>query len=119
MAEDRTGIGLTAENQRNLEALLEKGWFADGQEIARFALAYAIDAGIEEGETKEVETRWSMGTFDSTGELREIVTALYPDVNMPVRFMQHLVNEGLTLIHEVAGRTGAGPSDLLATEPGS
>lgn len=86
--------------------------FADGQTIARFALAYAINAGVGEGETKAVETRWSMGPFDSTGELRAIVTALYPDVDVPVRFMQHLVNEGLTLVQEVAGRPGAGPSKV-------
>ena len=112
MAGDRETIGLTSAAQEVLNELEARGWFAEGQDIARFGLAYAIKAGVDAGNTSGTDTRWSAGNFDNTGEIRLFLRALYPDSETPVRLMEHLVNEGLGLI---AGRLseGIGPGELM------
>jgi hypothetical protein len=111
---DKKSVGLTAETQAVLAELEQTGWFLEGQDIARFALAYAIRQGVSEGTTKNTDTRWAVGNFDASGEIRTLLTALYPASETPVRLMEHLVNEGLQLL-SVRVRSGAvGPADLMS-----
>lgn len=113
MERDRESIGLTPETQAILSDLEARNWFMDGQDIARFCMAYAIRAQVPEGTTSGTETRWAAGNFDKTGEMRSLLAALYPTSDTPVRLMEHLVNEGLRLVsREVRGRD-AGPPDLI------
>ena len=116
MEHDKDVIGLSAESQRYLKELEERGWFNDGQELARFALAYAVRANTRAGNASQVETRWASGNFDKTGEIRAVLGALYPGCKTPVRLMEHLVNVGLSLLHSGVTRDGKGPAELL-TEP--
>lgn len=111
---DRDSVGLTAQSQADLATLAELGWWPELQDIAKFAMAYAIHVGIPAGETAGTDTRWAAGNFDKSGEIRVLLAAVYPDCTTPVRLMEHLVNEGLRLIsHRV--RTGKlSPSDLLS-----
>ena len=111
MQTDRDTIGLTPESQIALDTLDARKWFADGQDAARFSLAYAIKAKVGAGNTQGTDTRWSVGNFDKTGEMRPLVTALYPGTETPVRLMEHLVNEGL---RRIAARLSdsLGPADL-------
>jgi hypothetical protein len=97
---DRRTIGLSVESQRLLEEIQRKNWFGEAQDVARFCLAYAIKAGVEAGTTAGVDTRWSASGFDNTGEMQGLVVALYPNTTMPVRAMEHFVNEGLKLVHD-------------------
>ena len=109
---DKVDIGLNEESRRAVEEITAKGWFADAQDLGRFALSYAVRAGTGEGTVTGAETRWSSGNFDPTGELRAVVTALFPECRTPVRQMEFLVNEGLRLVRaRVTG--GATPADLL------
>jgi len=109
---DRETIGLTSEAQCTLTKLEARGWFAEGQDIARFCLAYSIRAKVLAGSTPGTDTRWSAGNFDKTGEIRLLVTALYPGNATPVRLMEHLVNEGLRMISDRLSDS-IGPGELM------
>ena len=112
---DRDSVGLTPESQTSLAALDALGWWPDElQDIARFALAYAIRVGIPAGETSGTETRWAAGNFDKTGEIRTLLAAVYPDCSTPVRLMEHLANEGLRLIAQRVKSGNVSPGDLLS-----
>jgi hypothetical protein len=110
---DRESIGLTPRTQAILSEIDQKGWFLEGQDIARFSLAYAIRANIQDGATSGTETRWAAGNFDKTGEIRALLAALYPQCQTPVRLMEHLVNEGLQLIARELEKEDLGPADLM------
>ena len=113
MEKDRESIGLTEEGQSILADLEAQGWFQEGQDIARFCLAYAIRAHTAEGVAVGTETRWAAGNFDKTGEIRALLAALYPSCRTPVRLMEHLVNEGLKMIAVRVRSESAGPAELM------
>lgn len=113
MERDRESIGLTVAAQATLADLEERGWFVEGQDIARFCMAYAIRAKLPEGVTAGTETRWAVGNFDKTGEIRAVLAALYPECETPVRLMEHLVNEGLRLVGTRVRSEAVGPAELL------
>lgn len=113
MERDRDTIGLTAEAQEILGEIETKGWFSEGQDIARFCLAYAIRAKVPEGVTVGTETRWAAGNFDKTGEIRALLGALYPACQTPVRLMEHLVNEGLCMVAKRFRSDAVGPAELM------
>lgn len=110
---DKVDVGLTAEAQKTLAEIEERGWFVEGQDIARFCLAFAIRAKVPEGVTQGAETRWAAGNFDKTGEIRAILSALYPACPTPIRLMEHLVNEGLRLVAKRVRSGTIGPAELM------
>jgi hypothetical protein len=114
MDRDRESIGLTAETQEILDDLLGRGWFPEGQDVARFCMAYAIRSKIPDGATPGTETRWAAGNFDKTGEIRALLAALYPSCQTPVRLMEHLVNEGLRLVGARLRAEDVGPAEIMA-----
>lgn len=114
MERDRESIGLTHETQALLADLIQRGWFKDGQDLARFSLAYAVRAQVADGATSGTDTRWAAGNFDSSGEIRILLAALYPDCSTPVKLMEHLVNEGLRLIARRAQSQSVGPAELMS-----
>jgi hypothetical protein len=113
MERDRESVGLTAEGQALVAELLERGWFVDAQDVARFCMAYAIRAKVPEGVTGSTETRWNAGGFDKTGEIRALLGALYPNCQTPVRLMEHLVDQGLRLVATRLRSEGVTPADLM------
>lgn len=113
MERDRETVGLTSETQVILAELEERGWFLEGQDIARFCMAYAIRAKVPEGITVGTETRWAAGNFDKTGEIRALLAALYPGCHTPVRMMEHLVNEGLQMVATRVKSEAVGPAELM------
>jgi hypothetical protein len=113
MEDDRKTIGLTPETQRLLAEIEEHGWFQESQDLARFCLSYSIRAKVPEGLTSGTETRWAVGNFDETGEIRALISALYPTCKTPVRLMEHLVNEGIRRISDRVRSAAVGPADLM------
>ena len=111
--DDKVDIGLTPEANGLLAEILALGWFEKDQDVGRFALGYAVRSGVKAGATTGATTKWASGNFDNTGEIRGVVRALYPGTDTPVRLMEHLVHEGLRLVHERAVLGGATPADLL------
>jgi hypothetical protein len=113
MERDRESIGLTTESQAILGEIEDRGWFLEGQDIARFCMAYAIREKVPEGTTVGTETRWAAGNFDKTGEIRALLAALYPTCQTPVRLMEHLVNEGLRMVAPRIRSNVIGPAELM------
>lgn len=111
---DLDTIGLTTDTRAALTELEAKGWFQDGQDIARFCLAYAIRAKVPAGITEGRTTQWAAGNFDKSGEIRALLAALFPECDTPVRLMEHFVNEGLRMVAERVRSDGVGPAELLA-----
>jgi hypothetical protein len=111
--EDRDTVGLTAESQVLLQEIEARNWFRDGQDIARFCLGFAVRAKVPGGLTSNTDTRWSAGNFDKTGEMRALLAVLYPEAAMPVRLMEHLVNEGLKLVAAKVRSDAIAPGDLF------
>lgn len=111
--EDRKQIGLTDDGKAAVALLTDKlGWFDEAQAAGRFALAYAIRAGIEPGQTAApVETRWSPDLFDPSGEIRALLRAMYPDTTMPIRLLEYFIDEGL---RRIATKVDAGDVDPTA-----
>lgn len=99
--EDKKQIGLTPSSIDTMDLLVGRlHWFTEGQIAGRFALGIAVRAGVEPGVTNGVETRWSPDLFDPTEEIRRLLKAKYPEAAMPVRLMEHFVNEGFRIIRE-------------------
>ena len=113
MTADKESVGLTVSSQKKLAELESRGWFNEAADIARFCLAYAIRARVDAGGAGQVETRWAAGNFDKTGELRSLLRVLYPDCETPVRLMEHLVNNGMDMVHARVVNDQAGPAELL------
>lgn len=111
--EDRRSIGLTSEAQRLMDEIMATEWFSEAQETARFAMAYAMRSGLPPTNASGVDTRWSSGLFDPTGEIVALIDALYPDVTTPVRAIEGFVNDGLRLVHDRLVIQGETPADLL------
>lgn len=112
---DRRQIGLSAHGKavetRPTDTL---GWFKEGQEACRFALAYAVREGVSAGTTDEhVDTRWSADGFDPTGEIRQVLRAAYPGNTTPVRLMEYLIDEGLRRISASLDEGKDSPVDYL------
>lgn len=108
--EDRKQIGLTQEGRSTVALLMgELGWFDEAQAAGRFALGYAIRAGVEPGQTAApVETRWSPDLFDPSGEIRSLLRAMFPNNIMPVRLMEYFIDEGL---RRIASRVETGDTN--------
>jgi hypothetical protein len=110
---DRKQIGLTEHGKATVNFLVQKlGWFAEAQDVARFAIGYAIREGVSPGLSgAPVETRWSPDLFDPSGEIRGLLRAMYPEAKMPVRLMEYLIDEGL---RRIAAKLAAGEENPLA-----
>jgi len=113
MERDLESVGLTPAARDALTELESKGWFADAQDAALFSMAYAIRAKLPEGVTTGQETKWAAGNFDKTGDIRALLTALYPECQTPVRLMVHLVNEGLVMVSKRLKSSAVGPAELM------
>jgi len=97
---DKKTIGLTVSNKAVVEILIQKGWFNEQMDAARFAMSIAIDDSTEPDEIEGAETVWNVGSFDTDGELRNIIPILYPDITTPYRLIEYLINVGLEKIGE-------------------
>jgi hypothetical protein len=95
---DKRTIGITSSNERALAALIQAGNFGAELDAAKFAMAHAINHGIEAGSADGANTKWNVGTVDPDGSLRALVESLYSDATEPYRLIEHLINEGLKLL---------------------
>lgn len=110
---DRETIGLTPEAQAIVADIEKRAWFPEAQDAARFCMAYAIRRKVPAGTVQGTDTRWAAGNFDKTGEIRMLLSVLYPDCGTPVRLMEYLVNEGFRMLSERIKTDSVGPADLM------
>jgi hypothetical protein len=95
MSMDRVTIGLTPVNKAFMELLMEKGWFNDKMDAAKFAMAIVIKKGLEPSIVEGTETVWNIGSFDTTSEIRSLILALFPATEVPYRVVEYYINAGL------------------------
>ena len=110
MSEDRKTIGLTKATRGILDQIMQKDWFKDRSDAAKFALAVAVNAGTKPGDTDGAETVWSTTIIEP--ELRDTVRVLFPDADMPYKAIESLINTGL----EIIGKHMEERGDLVLTE---
>lgn len=92
---DKTTIGLTPKARRIAERIKEQEGLDDLLDIAVIGMGVALNSGVGIGSAKDSVTTWNVGTFDGNGYLRELVSALYDDLDTPFRQIEYLVNTGL------------------------
>ena len=95
MTEDKKTIGLTTENRSVMDRIMDKGLFRDQKDAAMFAMAYAIEQGIRAGNSEGANTIWNVGSLDPDGEIRVLISNLFPDTSTPYRLLEFFVNAGL------------------------
>ena len=98
MIEDKKTIGLTPENRSVMDQIMDKGFFREQKDAALFAMAYAINQGVPTGNCEGANTIWNVGSLDPEGEIRSLVGNLFPDVAVPYRLTEYLINKGLALM---------------------
>jgi len=94
----KTTIGLTAANKEVVEMLRNKGWFEEQKDVGKFAMGLAINKGVNSGDVEGAVPLWDIETFDSEGDVKSLISALYPDEKHPYRLVEVLVNRGLEII---------------------
>lgn len=93
-----TTIGLTEESRSTVEKVMP--YFNEQLDASRFAMALAIEKDVEPGKTKNAGTVWNVGSFDPEGEYRDLVKALYPEVEQPYKTIEYFINEGFGIIDD-------------------
>lgn len=96
MSDDRTTIGLTKENKEVIQELMP--YFNEQLDAAKFAMALSIKEEHDLDRTTGTETVWNTGSFDPDGELRDLLSALYPGVEKPYLAIEYFVNRGLEML---------------------
>lgn len=101
MSVDKRQIGLAAFAKDVLDELMNADVFENRKAAAKFAIAVAVNAGVELGRAEGASTSWHVGDLDPEGELAALVSALYPEAESePYRVVEHLINEGFRIIGE-------------------
>lgn len=110
---DVLNVGLTPDGEAILDRLGRTEWFPSREAAAKFCLAHAVRAGVSAGDADGASKGWASERFDEDGKIRQLLAALYPDCQTPVRLMRHLVNEGALLLKPRLERTDLTPPDLF------
>ena len=123
MAEDKRTIAVTEAADGVLAVMVEQGHFSDAIDAAKFAMALAINAGVNAvGRDLTVEgttTKWNVGSFDPDSQLHSLLGALYPDVDHPYRLLEFLIDDGLLRVGEHMESVGELDVIALLDEAGS
>ena len=95
-AADRVTVGVNPEGQKALDEIrAETEYFPDEQDAYRFAIAYSIGAGLDPVVPRGSETKFSVGTLDRDGRLRDLIRAAFPDEERPYALAEQLAHVGL------------------------
>lgn len=95
---DKVTIGLTPENNRVVEELIERGFFLQDLDAAKFALSLALSHRVAVVDVPGASTKWNVGSFDRDGQLKALIDLLDPTSGEPYRAIESLVNSGFGII---------------------
>jgi len=98
VSNDRTTIGLTSENKEVMQEVVP--YFNEQMDAAKFAMALAIEENRDFDRAENVETVWNTGSFDPDGEFRDLIKALYPDIDQPYLALECFINQGFRILDE-------------------
>ena len=99
--DDKVSLGLTPIADRNLEELMETGWFENEIDVFKLAIALALREGAAASpeEMVGVGTKWGVG-IDSDGRIRSIVRLLAEeDTSRPYALAERYAAAGLVYLH--------------------
>ncbi len=116
MNPDRKTIGVSVESERILKLVIEKTYFKEQADVARFAVSTSLSRGLKNLTEENLGTKWNVGTFDPTGEIRTAVEAFHPECTEPYRFMEGLIAIGLRFLEEHIKIHGFVDFELLLAE---
>jgi hypothetical protein len=107
---DKRTIGLTPAGEKIMQQLMELGYFKDMMDAAKFAMSVAIRAGASPTSIEGASTIWNVGSFDSDGQIRQVIPVLIPGCDSPYRASESLIDQGLrSLLSDIQ----AGPFNPL------
>jgi hypothetical protein len=116
MADTRATVSLSPEAGTIAIEIKERFKFADVMEVAAFGAAVAIAQELTPtGGRKPGPARgtWNLGSLDRDGELRALVSALYPDIEGdPAIALETLMDKGLLLLGQLVS---AGDQETITT----
>ena len=112
-AADKKTIGLTPEGEKVIQKLMDLNYFKDMMDAAKFAMSFAINDGVQPSHTERAGTIWNVGSFDSDGQLRQLIPILFPNCETPYRAIEHLIDTGLRKIQERFDRGQFDLSELV------
>jgi hypothetical protein len=92
---DKKTIGLTPAGEKVMQHLMDLGYFKDMMDAAKFAMSLAIRDGATPSSIEGASTIWNVGSFDSDGQIRQIILALISDCDSPYRAVESLIDHGL------------------------
>lgn len=100
--QDRKTLSASDSANTAIEALTSSGWFADGIEAYRVAIAYALAKGLEPSDVPErvnATTKYNVGSVDPEGRVRNLIGLLRPeDAERPYATAEWLAEAGLARI---------------------
>jgi hypothetical protein len=97
---DKKTIGVSAESQRILDLLADKTLYREQVDSARFAVSLALARGVHPSASSDLTTKWNVGSFDPSGDLRAAIMAYRPDCTEPYRCAEGLLEAGLSMLRE-------------------
>jgi hypothetical protein len=107
--DDKKTIGVADNRAPTLDRMVASGRFEDAIQAATFAMAIAIDAGGEVGTVipavEGSSTKWNVGSFDNDRMIETLLRSLFPDVSVPYRLLEYLIDEGLRIVGEYIQRS--------------
>jgi hypothetical protein len=97
-------IGVTENSLPIVKKLEDDKVFSEKRDIAMFAIAVALkDAGDSPPDLSGISpsgTKWAVGAFDETGDLKRLLTSIYPDCEDVYATAQELIEIGLRTLDE-------------------
>ena len=106
MIKDKTTIGVTPENQKVIEVIMDTGFFKEQIDVGKFAMSIAIRYRADINDIHGTDTKWNVGSFDNDGSLRTLIPALFPDCETPYKLLESLINTGLNIVSQSIEQSG-------------
>jgi hypothetical protein len=111
---DKKTIGLTPGGERAMEQLMSQGCFKDMIDAAKFAMSIAIREGDAPSTVEGANTIWNVGSFDSDGQIRQVLPVLFAGCDTPYRAAESLIDQGLAKVLLTIKAGGVDAVRLLA-----
>jgi len=98
-----------------MEQLMAQGCFKDMIDAAKFAMSIAIREGDAPLPVEGANTIWNVGSFDSDGQIRQILPVLFAGCDTPFRAAESLIDQGLFRAGKAIAAGPFEPVQLLAS----
>jgi hypothetical protein len=95
---DKKTIGVSPSGEEVLRKVCGGTPFETDLDAARFAVALAITEGPWPPPRVETGTKWNVGSFDPSGDLRLVLEMLKGSVDEPYRTVESLLDAGLQML---------------------